>query len=45
LEDDPTTVTQLRLTFELLAAVALSPEKSLALIETLAQDYAHEELS
>ena len=45
LEDDPSTITQLRLTFELLAAVALSPEKSLALIETLAQDYAHEELS
>ncbi|MEV5527950.1 helix-turn-helix domain-containing protein [Streptomyces prunicolor] len=45
LEDDPATVTQLRLTFELLAAVALSPEKSLAMIEALAQDYAHEELS
>ncbi|WP_411151371.1 helix-turn-helix domain-containing protein [Streptomyces sp. A30] len=44
LEDDPATVTQLRLTFELLAASALSPEKSLALIEALAQDYAHEEL-
>ncbi|MFE2418886.1 helix-turn-helix domain-containing protein [Streptomyces hokutonensis] len=45
LEDDPATVTQLRLTFELLAAVALSPEKSLAMIEALAQDYVHEELS
>ncbi|SEE17384.1 Helix-turn-helix domain-containing protein [Streptomyces sp. 3213] len=45
LEDDPSTITQLRLTFELLAAVALSPEKSLAMIEALAQDYAHEELS
>ncbi|MET7483481.1 helix-turn-helix transcriptional regulator [Streptomyces sp. NPDC005538] len=45
LEDDPATVTQVRLDFELLAASALSPEKSLALIETLAQDYAHEELS
>ncbi|MFD9332474.1 Scr1 family TA system antitoxin-like transcriptional regulator [Streptomyces sp. NPDC060065] len=44
LEDDPATVAQLRLTFELLAASALSPEKSLALIESLAQDYAHEEL-
>lgn len=44
LEDDPATVAQLRLTFELLAASALSPEKSLALIEALAQDYAHEEL-
>ncbi|MFD3932869.1 Scr1 family TA system antitoxin-like transcriptional regulator [Streptomyces sp. NPDC058614] len=44
LEDDPATVAQLRLTFELLAASAFSPEKSLALIESLAQDYAHEEL-
>jgi transcriptional regulator with XRE-family HTH domain len=44
LEDDPATVAKLRLTFELLAASALSPEKSLALIEALAQDYAHEEL-
>lgn len=43
LEDDPATVAQLRLTFELLAASALSPEKSLALIEALAQDYSHEE--
>ncbi|MCX4699855.1 helix-turn-helix transcriptional regulator [Streptomyces sp. NBC_01373] len=44
LEDDPATVAQMRLIFELLAASALPPEKSLALIETLAQDYAHEEL-
>ncbi|MET7686243.1 helix-turn-helix transcriptional regulator [Streptomyces sp. NPDC005423] len=44
LEDDPATVTQLKFTFELLAASALSPQNSLALIETLAQDYAHEEL-
>jgi len=43
LEDDPATVTQLRFTFDLLTASALSPEKSLALIEALAQDYAHEE--
>ncbi|WP_405584528.1 Scr1 family TA system antitoxin-like transcriptional regulator [Streptomyces sp. NBC_01092] len=43
LEDDPATVARLRFTFELLAASALSPEKSLALIEALAQDYAHEE--
>jgi transcriptional regulator with XRE-family HTH domain len=43
LEDDPATVAQLRFTFELLTASALSPEKSLALIETLAQDYTHEE--
>ncbi len=43
LEDDPATVAQLRFTFDLLAASALSPEKSLALVEALAQDYAHEE--
>ncbi|QYX79220.1 helix-turn-helix domain-containing protein [Streptomyces akebiae] len=43
LEDDPGLVSQLKLTFELLAASALPPEKSLALVEALAQDYAHEE--
>ncbi|MDO0913901.1 helix-turn-helix transcriptional regulator [Streptomyces sp. DT2A-34] len=43
LEDDPATVARLRLTFEFLTASALSPEKSLALIEALAQDYTHEE--
>ncbi|MFF8355169.1 Scr1 family TA system antitoxin-like transcriptional regulator [Streptomyces chartreusis] len=43
LEDDPATVVQLRLTFEYLTASALSPEKSLALIESLAQDYDHDE--
>ncbi|MEI5099268.1 helix-turn-helix transcriptional regulator [Streptomyces sp. PmtG] len=43
LEDDPATVARLKFTFELLAADALSPEKSLALIEALAQDYAHED--
>ncbi|MDO0934105.1 helix-turn-helix transcriptional regulator [Streptomyces sp. DG2A-72] len=43
LEDDPATVARLRFTFELLTASALSPEKSLAMIEALAQDYAHEE--
>ncbi|KUN91146.1 helix-turn-helix domain-containing protein [Streptomyces caeruleatus] len=43
LEDDPATVAQLRFTFELLTASALSPQKSLALIEQVAQDYAHEE--
>jgi transcriptional regulator with XRE-family HTH domain len=43
LEDDPALVARLRFTFDLLAASALSPEKSLALIEALAQDYAHEE--
>jgi transcriptional regulator with XRE-family HTH domain len=44
LEDDPATVAQLRFTFDLLVASALSQQKSLALIEALAQDYAHEEL-
>ncbi|MGW1621199.1 helix-turn-helix domain-containing protein [Streptomyces sp. NPDC002172] len=43
LEDDPATVTQLRFVFDLLVASALSREKSLALIEALAQDYVHEE--
>jgi transcriptional regulator with XRE-family HTH domain len=43
LEDDPATVAQQRFTFDLLVATALSQEKSLALIETLAQDYSHEE--
>jgi transcriptional regulator with XRE-family HTH domain len=45
LEDDPATVGRLRFTFDLLVASALSQEKSLALIEALAQDYAHEEHS
>ncbi|KOG33979.1 helix-turn-helix domain-containing protein [Streptomyces resistomycificus] len=43
LEDDPATVARYRLYYELLTASALSPEKSLVLIETMAQDYAHEE--
>jgi hypothetical protein len=43
LEDDPATVSQLKFTFDLLVASALSQDKSLALIEALAQDYAHEE--
>ncbi|GAB2870762.1 helix-turn-helix transcriptional regulator [Streptomyces deserti] len=43
LEDDPATVARYRLYYELLTASALSPEKSLALIEAMAQDYAHEE--
>lgn len=43
LEDDPATVTHLKFTFELLTASALSPKESLALIEAMAQDYAHEE--
>ncbi|MFF7968434.1 Scr1 family TA system antitoxin-like transcriptional regulator [Streptomyces sp. NPDC007903] len=43
LEDDPTTVRHHRRTFELLAACALSPAKSLVLLDAMAQDYAHEE--
>ncbi|GGN26717.1 helix-turn-helix domain-containing protein [Streptomyces fuscichromogenes] len=43
LEDDPATVTQLRFVFDLLVASALSQEKSLALIEALAEDYTHEQ--
>ncbi|MGX1131499.1 transcriptional regulator with XRE-family HTH domain [Streptomyces glaucescens] len=41
LEDDPATVRHQRRTFDLLTACALSPEKSLALLEGMAQDYAH----
>ena len=40
LEDDPATVRHQRFTYELLTACALSPQKSLALIEAMAQDYA-----
>ncbi|WDV52579.1 helix-turn-helix transcriptional regulator [Streptomyces coeruleorubidus] len=43
LEDDPAIVRHQRFTYELLTACALSPEKSLALFEAMAQDYAHEE--
>ncbi|MFJ8538792.1 helix-turn-helix domain-containing protein [Streptomyces sp. NPDC093591] len=43
LEDDPATVRHQRFTYELLMACALSPQESLALIEAMAQDYAHEE--
>lgn len=43
LDDDPTTVAQYRLYYELLTASALSPQKSLALVEAMAQDYVHVE--
>ncbi|MGW1035958.1 helix-turn-helix domain-containing protein [Streptomyces antibioticus] len=43
LEDDPGTVKYQRHCYELLTASALSPANSLALVEALAQDYAHEE--
>ncbi|MGW1271222.1 helix-turn-helix domain-containing protein [Streptomyces sp. NPDC002491] len=43
LDDDPTTVRHHRRSFELLVACALSPDRSLALLDAMAQDYAHEE--
>ncbi|MFG2452417.1 helix-turn-helix transcriptional regulator [Streptomyces sp. M41(2017)] len=43
LEDDSATVAHHDLTFHLLAADALSPQESLALIDSVAEDYAHEE--
>ncbi|MFI1723191.1 Scr1 family TA system antitoxin-like transcriptional regulator [Streptomyces sp. NPDC020489] len=42
-EDDPATVAQLRFTFDLLVASARPRQESLALLETMAQDYLHEE--
>ncbi|MFI7345041.1 Scr1 family TA system antitoxin-like transcriptional regulator [Streptomyces sp. NPDC049936] len=43
LEDDPAIVHHQRHTYDLLSACALSPQNSLALVEVMAQDYAHEE--
>ncbi|MFD7337136.1 Scr1 family TA system antitoxin-like transcriptional regulator [Streptomyces violascens] len=43
LEDDPATVTRHELAYDLLGASALSPQQSLALIESVAEDYAHED--
>ncbi|MGW4982661.1 helix-turn-helix domain-containing protein [Streptomyces mirabilis] len=43
LEDDPATVTRHQLTYDLLRASALAPQESLALIESVAEDYAHED--
>ncbi|MCS0600451.1 helix-turn-helix transcriptional regulator [Streptomyces sp. LP11] len=43
LEDDPATVRHQRFTYELLTASALPPQKSLALIEGIAEDYLHED--
>ncbi|WP_151480107.1 helix-turn-helix domain-containing protein [Streptomyces albicerus] len=41
--DDPATVARHTLTFNLLQAAALSPQRSLALVESAAQDYEHED--
>ncbi|WP_267242667.1 helix-turn-helix domain-containing protein [Streptomyces sp. PR69] len=43
LQDDPATVTRYELSYDLVAATALSPQESLALIESVAEDYAHED--
>ncbi|MGW1870486.1 helix-turn-helix domain-containing protein [Streptomyces mauvecolor] len=43
LQDDPATVTRYELTYDLMGASALSPQHSLALIESVAEDYAHED--
>ncbi|MEU1020314.1 helix-turn-helix transcriptional regulator [Streptomyces sp. NPDC005900] len=43
LEDDPAIVARHELTYDLVGASALSPQESLALIESVAEDYAHEE--
>ncbi|MFJ9828998.1 helix-turn-helix domain-containing protein [Streptomyces sp. NPDC101160] len=43
LEDDPATVARHTLTYDLLGATASSPRDSLALIESVAEDYAHED--
>ncbi|MFE9117563.1 helix-turn-helix domain-containing protein [Streptomyces sp. NPDC007172] len=43
LQDDPATVSRYELTYDLVGASALSPQQSLALIESVAEDYAHED--
>lgn len=42
LQDDPATVRQYELTYDLLVASAISPAASLALIESVAEEYDHE---
>ncbi|MFE9634266.1 Scr1 family TA system antitoxin-like transcriptional regulator [Streptomyces sp. NPDC006463] len=41
--DDPATVAHHTLTYDLLTASALSPRESLALIESVAEDYSHDQ--
>ncbi|AXG79442.1 helix-turn-helix domain-containing protein [Streptomyces paludis] len=41
--DDPASVTRYELAYHLVGASALSPEKSLALLESAAEDYTHDE--
>ncbi|MFE2168269.1 Scr1 family TA system antitoxin-like transcriptional regulator [Streptomyces sp. NPDC059447] len=41
--DDPATVTRYTLTYDLITANALSPRESLALIESVAEDYEHDQ--
>ncbi len=43
LEDDPATVARHELTYASVGASALSPQESLALIQSVAEDYAHED--
>ncbi|MFE9398409.1 helix-turn-helix domain-containing protein [Streptomyces flavidovirens] len=43
LEDDPATVARHQLAYDLVGAIALSPKESLALIDSVAEDYAHED--
>ncbi|MER5303135.1 helix-turn-helix transcriptional regulator [Streptomyces lasiicapitis] len=43
LEDDPSTVAAHQLAYDLLGASALSPRESLALIDSVAEDYEHDE--
>ncbi|MFG2721385.1 Scr1 family TA system antitoxin-like transcriptional regulator [Streptomyces sp. NPDC048416] len=43
LQDDPAAVLHYELTYDLIGASALSPQQSLALIESVAEDYAHED--
>ncbi|MGW0549759.1 helix-turn-helix domain-containing protein [Streptomyces altiplanensis] len=45
LQDDPATVARHELTYDLVRAMALSPKESLALIDSVAEDYAHEDQS